>query len=415
MDDQFLRDLKKQPATRVRGATARDVACPPSARRRARRACGRLQAVVRGRGVDRRRRLRVHVAARAGRSRSVSRSVPRQAIHGCAVRPGAAPAVWSRAASTRRRSSAPSSRSTTPQEPVSYATAADAGAAAGIRVRTPAWVPQGYSSTGFMASSEHAARITVKRAGLQALLDTLGLADVELPEGLDGQTATVRVPPIVTQTFVNGERNVHVIQAESPDVSFPAGLDLSKLAYAGLRVLGMSRDEAYRMSVTIDWRSTLIVPVPSKAAAYRPINVAGNEGLLIEGARGQRDPRRRRADVVRGRRDVRGRGAGQWSGVARDRANSAVDAGIRNRNRGVAARVRPQRRGGRFVPRRPARRGFRLFGAERRRQDDVAEAAARPRRADVGQRHRARRAARQYRGRARASASCPSTFVFTIA
>jgi len=175
---------------------------------------------------------------------------------------------------------------TTPQEPVSYATAADAGAAAGIRVRTPAYVPQGYSSTGFMASSEHAARITVNVAGLQALLDTLGLGDVELPQGLDGQTATVRVPPIVTQTFVNGDRNVHVVQAESPDVSFPAGLDLSKLAYAGLRVLGMSRDEAYRMSVTIDWRSTLIVPVPSKAAAYRPINVAGNEGLLIEGLPG---------------------------------------------------------------------------------------------------------------------------------
>jgi hypothetical protein len=45
----------------------------------------------------------------------------------------------------------------------------------------------------------------------------------------------------------------------------------------------MSREEAYRMSVTIDWRSTLIVPVPSQAAAYRPINVDGNEGLLITG------------------------------------------------------------------------------------------------------------------------------------
>ena len=91
---------------------------------------------------------------------------------------------------------------------------------------------------------------------------------------------------------------MHVIQAESPDVSFPAGLDLSKLAYAGLRVLGMSRDEAYRMSVTIDWRSTLVVPVPSKAAAYRPINVAGNEGLLIEGLAG---------------RETRGGGVLMWS------------------------------------------------------------------------------------------------------
>lgn len=172
---------------------------------------------------------------------------------------------------------------TTPQEPVSYATTADAGAAAGIRVRTPAWIPPGYSASGIMASSEQAARITLDTDGLQALLDTLGLADVELPEGLDGQTATVRLPPIVTQSYANGDRNIFVIQAESPDVSFPAGIDLPKLAYAGLRVLGMPRDEAYRMSVTIDWRTTLIVPVPSQAAAYRPINVAGNEGLLIEG------------------------------------------------------------------------------------------------------------------------------------
>ncbi len=181
-----------------------------------------------------------------------------------------------------------------PQEPVSYATTADAGAAAGIRVRTPAWVPPGFEPTEIRASSEYAARITVNVAGLQAVLDTLGLADVELPDNLDGQTATVRVPPIVTQTYTNDdfvsqqsgrtiERSIHVIQAESPDVAFPAGLDLAKLAYAGLRVFGMPRDEAYRMSVTIDWRTTLIVPVPAKAVAYRPINVAGNEGLLITG------------------------------------------------------------------------------------------------------------------------------------
>jgi hypothetical protein len=165
----------------------------------------------------------------------------------------------------------------------SYATAADAGAAAGIRVRVPAWIPQGYSSAGFMASSQVEASMRLNTAGLQAVIDTLGLGDVELPEGLDGEIVTVRVPSIVTQTFVNGDRNVHVIQAVSPEVALPAGVDLSKLAYAALRVLGMSRDEAYRMSVTIDWRSTLIVPVPRQAAAYRPINVAGNEGLLIEG------------------------------------------------------------------------------------------------------------------------------------
>jgi hypothetical protein len=172
---------------------------------------------------------------------------------------------------------------TSPQQPVSYATAAEAGAAAGIAVLRPTWIPPGYVSTGFSVSSEHGARITANTAGLQALLDALGLPDVELPDDLDGQTATVRIPPIVSETYQNGERELTVIQAQSPDVAFPAGLDLTKLAYAGLRILGMPREEAYRMSVTIDWRSTLVVPVPSQAGSYRPINVAGNEGLLIEG------------------------------------------------------------------------------------------------------------------------------------
>jgi hypothetical protein len=167
-------------------------------------------------------------------------------------------------------------------EHVSYATTADAGAAAGIDVLTPAWLPPGFTSAEIVGTPEVTASVALKTAGLQALLDTLGLADVELPVDLDGAPVTVHVSPVVTQRFANGERSIHVIQAKSPEVTFPAGVDLSQLAYAALRVLGMSREQAYHMSVTIDWRSTLIVPVPSQAVAYRPINVSGNEGLLIE-------------------------------------------------------------------------------------------------------------------------------------
>lgn len=175
-------------------------------------------------------------------------------------------------------------------EPVSYATTADASAAAGIDVLTPAWLPQGFASAGIVGTPEVTATVALKTAGLQALLDTLGLADVDLPVDLDGQPVRVHVAPIVTQRFANGERNIHVIQARSPELTFPAGVDLSQLAYAALRVLGISREQAYRMSVTIDWRSTLIVPVPSQAVAYRPINVSGNEGLLIEGLARDEDP-----------------------------------------------------------------------------------------------------------------------------
>lgn len=171
---------------------------------------------------------------------------------------------------------------TPPPEPVEYETLADAGTAAGLRVRTPAWLPPGFTLAEITASPEFMARITARTRTLQAVLDTLGLADVELPENLDGQVATVHVPPIVRQRFANGARNVIVLQAASPEVSFPSEVELWRLAYAGLRVLGMARDEAYRMAVTVDWRSTLIVPVPAQATSYRPMNVSGHDGLLIE-------------------------------------------------------------------------------------------------------------------------------------
>src|SRR5262245_58943035 len=58
-------------------------------------------------------------------------------------------------------------------QPVSYATAAEAGQAAGIIVRTPVWLPNHFSGSGIMVSGEHAARITINTAGLQGVLDAL--------------------------------------------------------------------------------------------------------------------------------------------------------------------------------------------------------------------------------------------------
>jgi hypothetical protein len=42
------------------------------------------------------------------------------------------------------------------------------------------------------------------------------------------------------------------------------------------------------MAISIDWRNTLVVPVPVDAASFRQVNVAGAEGLLIERAAGSR-------------------------------------------------------------------------------------------------------------------------------
>ena len=71
-------------------------------------------------------------------------------------------------------------------------------------------------------------------------------------------------------------------QAQSPDVAFPQGLDLSTLAEIGLRILGLDRKEAYRFAQSFDWRSTLLVPVPATAASFRRVEVGGGNGLVVE-------------------------------------------------------------------------------------------------------------------------------------
>jgi hypothetical protein len=175
--------------------------------------------------------------------------------------------------------------------PTSYATLEDAGAAAGHRVLTPAWLPAGWALTTIEVAGENAARVTVATEPLRQVLEALGIDDVSVPAGLDGQQVTIRVRPVVhlefTHTPADGQLqslggNLQLLQARSPEVTFPAGLDLAAFAEVGLRILGIERDEAYRLAQSIDWRSTLIVPVPAANASFTEVNVAGNDALLIQ-------------------------------------------------------------------------------------------------------------------------------------
>jgi hypothetical protein len=74
---------------------------------------------------------------------------------------------------------------------------------------------------------------------------------------------------------------VHLVQANSPEVTLPTGVDLAQLGEIGLRILGLDPAEARRMASTIDWTSTLVVPVPSNASSFREVTVHGQRGLLV--------------------------------------------------------------------------------------------------------------------------------------
>lgn len=179
---------------------------------------------------------------------------------------------------------------TEPGAPVSYAVPEEAAAAAGIEMREPAWLPAGYARFSIEVMPEQAMRVRASTIQLQQVLDGLGIDDLTIPARLDGSEATVRVPPIVRTVYRSGDNRIELLQARSPEVSFPRELDLPVLAEIGLRILGLDREAAYRLAWSIDWRSTLLVPVPVNAAAYRQIDVAGEQGLLIEGRGNERSP-----------------------------------------------------------------------------------------------------------------------------
>jgi hypothetical protein len=81
------------------------------------------------------------------------------------------------------------------------------------------------------------------------------------------------------------------MQIPSPSVEVPPGVDLATLANIGLQVTGMTAEEANAFTQSIDWTSTLVLPIPRNAVVNSEVQVDGVTGQLFtyaenEGARG---------------------------------------------------------------------------------------------------------------------------------
>jgi len=181
-----------------------------------------------------------------------------------------------------------------PGPPQTVDTPEAASAATGMRLQLPAWRPVGMEISRIQVSGEHAMRLTADTTLLRQVMEALAINDLQVPEGLDGQTVTVHVPPTARVEFTGPdhgvERHAALVQARHPEVSFPAGTDLAALAEIGLRVLGVEPAEARRFAQDVDWRTTLLVPVPAKVSLFRQVDVQGHAGLFIEQvASGPRD------------------------------------------------------------------------------------------------------------------------------
>jgi hypothetical protein len=187
-----------------------------------------------------------------------------------------------------------------PGEPVVAANATEAESAAGFNVRLPADL----TPSNIYVTDSSAFTLTVDRAKAQAFIEAAGRTDLALPESVDGAEIKVSIPATVNTTFgacpeprtekpemqdMEGPRQndnypdcVVFTQMPSPLVSAPADLDMAQLAQIGLEFSGMSRAEAAAFTATVDWTSTLVVPIPSRAASYEDVSVDGVTGKLIQ-------------------------------------------------------------------------------------------------------------------------------------
>src|SRR6266550_6300928 len=161
-------------------------------------------------------------------------------------------------------------------------------------------------------NGETAFQMTVNRDRVETLLDEVGRSDIRIPASANGALVAVHIPKIVISMYGDcpvrhryGDSNpqshaealaerkmermanmkntncTYLVQAPSPTVSVPPELNMSEIAEAALELAGMNPADAHSFCETVDWSSTLVVPVPRNSSSYETVSVDGVEGTLI--------------------------------------------------------------------------------------------------------------------------------------
>jgi len=77
---------------------------------------------------------------------------------------------------------------------------------------------------------------------------------------------------------------ISLFEIPSPIVSAPQEIDPAQIAQVALQFLGMSANDAANFTQTVDWTSTLVLPVVRGESKYEQVYVKGNEGALLRAA-----------------------------------------------------------------------------------------------------------------------------------
>ncbi len=178
-----------------------------------------------------------------------------------------------------------------PQPPQAVDSPEAGAVAAGITARLPGVLPERTELADTKLVPSAAFRVQVDTGKLEALALAAGADEIEIPAFWNGATIDVEVPPVLGVRYARTieatdgrparEESFVLLQSAIPEVGLPEGFDLATLGRLGLRLAGMSATDAESFSRAIDWRSTLLVPVPVQGGTFREVEVSGRQGLFV--------------------------------------------------------------------------------------------------------------------------------------
>lgn len=163
-----------------------------------------------------------------------------------------------------------------PGEPMQMGSLAEAGLLMGYPVLTlPQRAGEPVEVYGTTGGSGY---LTINLEGARAILQATNVDPMLLPDSLDGRQVNVTTYDSVQQVWADG---LVLMQMASPVVEYPTDVDPAVLGGAMLRVLGVDAAAADDIARSIDWTSTMLLPVPQGMATYSDVTINGQSGVAL--------------------------------------------------------------------------------------------------------------------------------------
>lgn len=167
-----------------------------------------------------------------------------------------------------------------PGQPQAAESVEKAAELAGMAVRTLTNLDQ---PGEIWVASGGSGQLIVNLENARAILNAAEVDPKLLPDSLDGADINVTLFASVEQSWADGTT---LFQTPSPEVAYPEDVDVTVLGQALLQMLGMSRNEARQLAASIDWTSTLVLPIPQEFATFSEVSVDGVSGLALSSIEG---------------------------------------------------------------------------------------------------------------------------------